>query len=82
LPLLLLPVHVVLPELIIDPTCSIVFERQPAEDDIMNRKPRQRKETLITPNLMIKSTLQGLAIFAAAFGTYVYMLHNIFQLHL
>lgn len=36
--LLLLPVHVVLLELLIDPTCSIVLERQPAESDIMNRK--------------------------------------------
>lgn len=35
--LFLLPVHVVLLELVIDPTCSIVFERQPSEPEIMSR---------------------------------------------
>jgi Cation transport ATPase len=35
--LLLLPLHVVLLELVIDPTCSIVLERQPAERNIMER---------------------------------------------
>ena len=38
--LLLLPLHVVLLEVLIDPTCSIVLERQPAEEDIMDRAPR------------------------------------------
>lgn len=71
LPLLLLPIHIVLLELIIDPTCSIVFERQPAEKDIMNRKPRSSQEFLVNPGLMSKAILQGLAIFAAAFGSYV-----------
>jgi Ca2+-transporting ATPase len=76
LPLLLLPVHVVLLELIIDPTCSIVFERQPAEKNIMGRKPRSPKEPLIIRNLMVKSILQGLSIFAAAFFPYVYMIET------
>lgn len=71
LPLLLLPIHIVLLELIIDPTCSIVFERQPAEKDIMNRKPRSPQDSLVNPGLMTKAIFQGLAIFAAAFGSYV-----------
>ncbi|HWT75417.1 MAG TPA: cation-translocating P-type ATPase, partial [Mobilitalea sp.] len=74
--LLLLPLHVVLLELIIDPTCSIVLERQPAEKDIMNRKPRNPKEQILTPNLLIKSILQGLVIFASSFGLYYYMLQQ------
>ena len=45
--LLLLPVHVVLLELIIDPTCSIVLERQPAESNIMDRKPRDPNEKFL-----------------------------------
>ena len=40
---MLLPVHIVLLELIIDPTCSIVLERQPAEPDIMKRKPEESR---------------------------------------
>jgi len=72
--LLLLPLHVVLLELIIDPTCSIVLERQPAESDIMERKPRDPKEKLLNASILLKSIAQGLVLFAASFGTYYYVL--------
>lgn len=68
--LLLLPIHVVLLELIIDPTCSIVLERQPAEEDIMERKPRNPKEGILTAKTLFKSVMQGITIFGASFGTY------------
>lgn len=68
--LLLLPLHVVLLEVLIDPTCSIVLERQPAEEDIMDRHPRNPGEKLLTAGLLAKSVLQGLAVFAASFGAY------------
>ena len=75
--LLLLPLHVVLLELIIDPTCSIVLERQPAEPDIMDRKPRDPNKKLLTPGLLLKSILQGLMVFAASFGAYYITLDGI-----
>lgn len=68
--LLLLPLHVVLLELVIDPTCSIVLERQPAERDIMQRPPRNPKEKLLTAKMLSKSVVQGLVIFGASFATY------------
>ena len=68
--LLLLPLHVVLLELIIDPTCSIVLERQPAEPDIMERAPRSPKEQILNAGIVAKSLLQGFIIFAASFGIY------------
>lgn len=68
--LLLLPLHVVLLEVLIDPTCSIVLERQPAETDIMDRRPRNPKEKLLTGRLLAKSVLQGLIVFVASFGAY------------
>ena len=68
--LLLLPLHVVLMELLIDPTCSIVLERQPAETDIMERAPRDPKNKLVNAPTLCKSILQGLIIFTASFGTY------------
>ncbi|BCZ44673.1 ATPase [Clostridium gelidum] len=74
--LLLLPVHVVLLELIIDPTCSIVLERQAAERDIMKRKPRNSKENIITSKSLMKSIIQGIIIFIASFGTYYLYLDN------
>ncbi len=60
----------VLLELVIDPTCSIVLERQPAEYDIMKRKPRDPNEKLLTSKMLFKSILQGVIIFGASFGTY------------
>lgn len=74
--LLLLPIHVVLLELIIDPTCSIVLERQPAEEDIMERKPRNPKEGIITTKALFKSIMQGITIFGASFGTYFEFLNK------
>lgn len=68
--LMLLPLQVVLLELVIDPTCSVVLERQPAEKNLMERKPRNPKEKVLTPRVLIKSVLQGLAVFAASFVTY------------
>lgn len=68
--LLLLPLHVVLLELVIDPTCSIVLERQPAEQDIMERPPRDPNEKLLTAKILFKSLMQGFVIFGASFGTY------------
>ena len=72
--LMLLPLHVVLLELIIDPTCSVVLERQPSERDIMERRPRDPKAKLIGADTLLKSVLQGLAVFAAAFGAYYFTL--------
>lgn len=68
--LFLLPLHVVLLELVIDPTCSVVLERQPPETDIMDRPPRNPREKLLTKSMLLKSVLQGTVILAASFGAY------------
>ena len=46
-PLVLLPVHIVFLELIIDPACSIVFEVEPEEADVMRRPPRDPDRPLL-----------------------------------
>lgn len=74
--LFLLPLHVVLLELIIDPTCSVVLERQPAERDVMERPPRDPREKLLTLPTLAKSVTQGLVLAAAAFGSYLYMWYS------
>ncbi len=74
--LLILPFHVVLLELVIDPTCSIILERQPAERNIMERPPRDPGEKLVNIKLLTKSMLQGIAVFAASFATYFFMLNS------
>ena len=58
-PLLLLPVHIVFLELIIDPTCSIVFEAAPEEHDIMQKPPRGVKDKLFDRKTVFSGLLQG-----------------------
>jgi Ca2+-transporting ATPase len=58
-PLILLPVHIVFLELIIDPACSVVFEAEPEEPEIMQHPPRDPKEPLFTGRAMGLSLLQG-----------------------
>lgn len=61
-PLILLPVHIVFLELIIDPACSVVFEAEPEEEEIMQRPPRDPKEPLFTGRAIGLSLLQGASV--------------------
>ena len=63
-PLLLLPIHVVFLELIIDPSCSVIFEAENAEPNAMNRPPRDPKERLFTFGSLGISLLQGASVLA------------------
>jgi len=70
-PLVLSPVHIVFLELIIDPACSVVFEAEPEEANVMNRPPRNPKEPLFSRKTLVMSLLQGvsvLLIVLAVFG--------------
>jgi len=73
LPQILLPVHIVLLELIIDPTCSIIFEGEDAEPNIMDQAPRSPKEPLLTKKLTLKVILQGATMFLASFIPFHYI---------
>jgi len=59
-PLILMPVHVIFMELIIDPASSIAFEMEPGEQDLMQRPPRNPRQRLFTARMIIRSILQGL----------------------
>ncbi|MFO0575891.1 MAG: cation-translocating P-type ATPase [Polyangia bacterium] len=63
-PLLLLPVHIAFLELIIDPACSLIFEAEEAESDVMRRPPRSRDERLFAPRAIALPLLQGLSVLA------------------
>jgi P-type Ca2+ transporter type 2C len=74
-PLVLLPVHVVFLELIIDPACSVVFEAEPEEANVMNRPPRDPKESLFNRKTLAICLLQGLSVLIivlAVFGISLY----------
>ena len=61
-PLVLLPVHIAFLELIIDPACSVVFEGEQEETDVMTRPPRGLSEPLFNKRTVALSLLQGLFV--------------------
>ncbi|GAB2502766.1 cation-translocating P-type ATPase [Arenimonas alkanexedens] len=71
LPPLLLPPHVVLVEMIIDPMCSVAFENEPAEPDAMQQAPRPLTEPLIGARQLWIGLAQGLALLSACLAVYV-----------
>ncbi len=73
-PLALLPVHVLFLELIIDPSCSIVFEVEPEEADTMHRPPRSLTAPLFGRSLLISGLIQGVGILAVVAGVYAFAL--------
>ena len=70
-PMVLMPLHIILMELIIDPACSVAFEMEPAEAGVMRRPPRNPRQPLFTPRLVLRSLLQGAGAMAAALVVYV-----------
>ncbi len=65
-PLVLAPVHIVFLELIIDPACSIAFEAEPEEINIMARPPRDPQAPLFGARDICFSLLQGAVVLAVA----------------
>jgi Ca2+-transporting ATPase len=62
LPVILMPVHILFLELIIDPACSIVFEAEREEADIMRRPPRSPDTPLFDRELLVLGFGQGLVL--------------------
>ncbi len=75
-PLVLLPVHVVFLELIIDPACSVVFEAEPEEADVMQRRPRDPKKPLFSRRNLALSFLQGFIVLAIVLAVYATSLYR------
>ena len=64
LPLIFWPLHIAFLELVIDPMCSIVFEAEGEEGDIMRRPPRDPEQPLFTLGHIAWSLLQGAVVLA------------------
>jgi Ca2+-transporting ATPase len=71
-PLILLPVHIVFLEFIIDPACTTVFEAEPEEADIMQRKPRSIHARLFNMKAAVISAIQGSVALALVIAVYIY----------
>ncbi|MBS1731356.1 MAG: cation-translocating P-type ATPase [Bacteroidetes bacterium] len=70
------PVHVILLELIMGPTCSIVYENEPIEKNTMLNKPRKMTETFLNKKELSISIIQGLIITAGVLFTYQFAVHH------
>lgn len=67
MPFMLSPIHIAFLEMVIDPVCSIAFEAEAEERDLMQRPPRAAASRLLSPGMMVFSLLQGaLALVALA----------------
>ena len=71
LPIIFGPIHIAFLEMVIDPVCSLVFEAESEEDDVMRRPPRVPAEPLFPRALIRWSLLQGALAFALVGGIFV-----------
>ena len=69
-PLVMLPLHVVFLELVIDPACSVAFEAEPEESDVMERPPRNPKQPLFDRRTLTLSLLQGSSVLLVVLGVF------------
>lgn len=70
------PIHVIFMELIMGPTCSIFFEKEPVEKNLMLLGPRERNGGLFSREELFISVVQGLMIAAGCLILYFYFMHG------
>lgn len=69
------PIHIIFLEMVMGPTCSIVYENEPLEGQVMRDKPRPFTTTFFSTQELSISIFQGLMIACGVlsvykFGTY------------
>ncbi|MPN25654.1 hypothetical protein SDC9_173066 [bioreactor metagenome] len=70
MPLLLWPVHIVFLELIIDPACSVIFEAERAEKNVMSRPPKSVDEPFFGINKILLSCSQGISVLISTLAVF------------
>jgi P-type Ca2+ transporter type 2C len=70
-PILLGPMHIAFMEMVIAPVCTLVFEAEAEEDDVMRRPPRRPDEPLFSGALIAWSILQGALAFILVAGIFL-----------
>jgi P-type Ca2+ transporter type 2C len=69
-PLILMPIHIAFLHLVIDPACSVVFEAEPEEPDVMRRPPRAATARLFDRRLVTTCLALGSAVAATVLGAF------------
>jgi len=75
-PAVLAPIHIVFLEMIINPACSIAFEAETTEKNIMERPPRDPNEPLFGKSIFLISVSQGLIVLLATLSVLGYTLYT------
>lgn len=70
------PLHVILLELIMGPTCSIIYENEPVEADTMQRGPRPLTSTFFNIKELMISIFQGIVITLGLLFIYQWSVQN------
>ncbi len=70
LPLIFSPLLIAFLEIIIDPSCSLAFEAEPEEKNVMRRPPRGSKDSMFSKRNVLMSLLQGLIVLIVVGGVY------------
>lgn len=73
-PLVLLPAQIAFLELVIDPACSVVFESEQTDPEIMNRKPRDVNQKMFNKQILRMSIAQGLGVLTSVLVVYFWAL--------
>ncbi len=73
------PVHIIFLELVMGPTCSIIYENEPMEKHTMRQKPRPFSTTFFNWKELATSIAQGLMITAGTLITYQYAVYKGFD---
>ncbi|MDD5332687.1 MAG: cation-translocating P-type ATPase [Rhodoferax sp.] len=71
-PTALFPLHIAFLELVIDPACSMVFENEPSESDVMQRAPRDVNTPLFGGMTLLLALLQGLGVLLVVMAAYAW----------
>jgi len=71
LPPLMLPAHVVLTEMVIDPVCSLAFEGAPEAPGLMRRPPRGGDDSIVGWTMLWQGLAQGGCLLIATLGVYL-----------
>jgi len=74
-PLVLMPIHIAFLHLVIDPACSVVFEGQTEEADVMRRPPRAPEAPMFGRRVIGISMAQGAAVLLVVLAVYAVALH-------
>ncbi|HCE13127.1 MAG TPA: ATPase [Enterococcus sp.] len=76
MPIPIQPLHILFLNLVIDiaPAMALAFE--PAEDEIMQRQPRSKEDSLVNKRFLGRIILSGVVIGLVAFGFFTYLMHT------